>query len=141
MEVLGLRSMATQWCQLWAKIGDILNKFLWENHTWFWSLGSHESNASRGLQFGVEIREIWLIEIRLRKVHGSIVKSTLSHNWYHLYWSYLVKSHMVFKIIKSRIQCFERITIQSWNEGDMAKWSNTMERACCYRIAYGSNSF
>ena len=47
-----------------------------ENHLWFLSLGSEESNALNGSVFGVEMREIWLIEARLCKVNGSTITST-----------------------------------------------------------------
>ena len=50
------------------------------------------------------------------------------------------KWHMILKL-KSGIKSFKRITIWSWNEGDMANWSNVAERACCYGIVYRSNSF
>ena len=46
---------------------------------------------------------------------------------------------MVFK--KSGIQWFKQIAIQIWNKGDMTNWSNAAQRACCYEIAYESNSF
>ena len=48
---------------------------------------------------------------------------------------------MILNLRKSRIQYFKRIAIRSRNEGDMANWSNATQRACCYGIAYGSNSF
>ena len=50
------------------------------------------------------------------------------------------KWHMILKL-KSGIKSFKRITIWSWNEGDMANWSNVAQRACCYGIVYRSNSF
>ena len=41
-----------------------------ENHLWFLSLGSEESNALNGSVFGVEMREILPIKTILRKEHA-----------------------------------------------------------------------
>ena len=64
------KSIATQWCWIQLKIGAIFYKIFGENPIWFWILGSQESNALNGFQFGVETNEIWLIEARLHKGHA-----------------------------------------------------------------------
>ena len=53
-----IESMIAQWCWFQLKIGTLSCEVLWENHIWFWSLGSQESSASNGFQFRVETNEI-----------------------------------------------------------------------------------
>ena len=62
--------MTTQWRWLQLKIRALSYKIFLVNHIWFWSLGSQKSKASNELQFKVEMREIWLIEVRLCKGHA-----------------------------------------------------------------------
>ena len=87
------------------------------------------------------MREIWSIEIRLHKVHYNIGTSILSQSQDLLHWVSYGKWPMVLKLRNSRIQCFKQITIWSWNDGDMTNQSNTVQKACCYCIAYEPNSF
>ena len=59
----------------------------------------------------------------------------------YLTWSFWGKTYTVLKFRKSRIQCFKRIAIQSWNMGDMTDWSKTVQRACTYGIEFRPNCF
>ena len=54
---------------------------------------------------------------------------------------FLGQNAYVLKRSKSGIEFRKRFMIRSWNEGDMTIWSKAAQRVCCYRIAYGSNSF
>ena len=60
-------SIAAQQYSLWLKIDATSHKFLRVSCIWFWSLGSHKSNALNCSQIGVEMREIWLFKARLHK--------------------------------------------------------------------------
>ena len=75
------------------------------------------------------------------EIFDNTMMSTLSQNRDYFKLFSQVKSHTFFKLRNSGIQRFKWIAIQSWNEGDMVNWSNVTQRACCYGIAYGSNSF
>ena len=50
-----------------SKSGILLLSFFWENHIWFWILGSQESNALNISQFGIETRKVWPIQVMLCK--------------------------------------------------------------------------
>ena len=58
-------------------------------------------------------------------------------------YSYFLRKNNIFffNLRKLRIQRFKRITIRSWNEGDMTNRSIVTQGACYYGIAYESNSF
>ena len=51
-----------------SKLGLPPMSFFRSNYIWFWSLGSQESNVVNGSWFGVETREIWSFEVKLRRV-------------------------------------------------------------------------
>ena len=110
------------------------SEFLGASHLYFLILGSQKSKTSNISQFGVETREIWLIEARLCKEHSSTIMLTSTQNRGYLPWAFWEKPHMVLKLKKLGIQCFKQIAIQSWNKRDMVDWIKVAQRACNYWI-------
>ena len=103
------RAWQRHWLQL--KIEATSYNLFRANQIWFWILGSQKSSASNKFQLKVETREIWLIEARLRKEHDNTVTLNSIQNWGYLPWVFWGKPHMVFKLRKSKFQCFKRIAI------------------------------
>ena len=66
---------------------------------------------------------------RAAKEHGSTVMLSLTQNRGYIYWDFWGKPHIVLNLKKSGIQCFKRISIQSWNEGDIADGRKAEQRA------------
>ena len=75
------------------------------------------------------------------ETHGCTTMFTFTQNQSCLLWFSWGKLHMDLKLRKSEIERCKQFTIRSWNKGDMATWSKFVQRVCCNKIAYESNTF
>ena len=114
-----------------ATVGHILITSRSSFHAYyisFQSLGSQESIASNGAQFGVEMKKLWPVEDDNAKLNRNVAAASilllLDTFLEHFLELKLCIPYLVLKLRKSGVHRFKRCAIWIWNEEVMAIWKN-----------------
>ena len=115
------RSMVAQQYSIWLKIGACSCEFLMASCICFWILGSQESNSLNGLQFGVETKEIWSFEVKLRRGYavtglhtGPILFACLGSSFGPLLGLKVAKLWLLYRSFFGKFWC--QILVSSWRQ-------------------------